>query len=551
MKLSNIFTTASAAALLLSGSTLFSSCTDNFETLNTNQYEVNPDNMPFSAQFIEPMTYVYAPHQNMFQFWTNLSIDLFGGYFMTPHNFGGNGNVDYKLNRGFCGGMYENYYLHIFNNTSRLIKACDEKGITDFSAVMRVVQAYATACATDAYGPIAYKSVIESNGVTYAYDSQEEIYNEIFKLLDEAIAGFKSGKSTPEQMQRFDYWCNGDKALWIKVANQFKLRYAMRIVKANPTLAKQKAEEAVRGGVLTSADRDILIDHGISNELTRMFEWGDCGINANLTTLMDGFKDPRIGLYITKNKDDVKVNDATVVAKGTQYLGIRGGCNLPNKPNPWSNYSQVVCSYATPLPVMKVAEAYFLRAEGALRGWAMGADAQQLYEEGIRVSIQNELKYKKAYANIASISEEEINKYINGTSKQLDYVDPADSKNNIKAMNDVSVKWDAKASKEEKLQRIIIQKWIANFPLSTEAWADYRRTGYPKLFPNRVNSSDGTIDTNEQIRRLIYNNVEINTNNAELQKGIELLNKENSSSKFKGDIGGTRVWWDKQGAANF
>lgn len=240
MKLSNIFTTASAAALLLSGSSMLSGCTDNFGTLNTNQYEVNPDNMPFAAQFIEPMTYVYAPHQNMFQFWTNLSIDLFGGYFMTPHNFGGNGNVDYKLNRGFCGGMYENYYLHIFNNTSRLIKACDAKGVTDFAAVMRVVQAYATACATDAYGPIAYKSVIESNGVTYAYDSQEEIYNEIFKLLDEAIAGFKNGKSTPEQMQGFDYWCNGDKALWIKVANQFKLRYAMRIVKANPTLAKQK-----------------------------------------------------------------------------------------------------------------------------------------------------------------------------------------------------------------------------------------------------------------------------------------------------------------------
>lgn len=32
-----------------------------------------------------------------------------------------------------------------------------------------------------------------------------------------------------------------------------------------------------------------------------------------------------------------------------------------------------------------------------------------------------------------------------------------------------------------------------------------------------------------------------NTNNAELQNDIELLNKENSSSNFKGDIGGTRV----------
>ena len=551
MNIKKIISYASAAALMAMSGTALTGCTDNFETLNTNKYEVDPNNMPFAAQFIEPMTYVYAPHQNMFQFWTNLSIDLFGGYFMTPHNFGGNGNADYKLNRGFCGGMYENYYLHLFNNTSRLIKACDERGITDFAAVMRVVQAYATACATDAYGPIAYSSVIESNGVSFAYDKQEDIYNSIFKLLDDAIAGFKSGTSTAEQMQAFDYWCNGDKTLWIKVANQFKLRYAMRIVKANPTLAKQKAEEAVQGGVLTSADRDILIDHGISNELTRMFEWGDCGMNANLVTIMEGFNDPRIGLYMTKNTGDVQVNGATVVAKGAQYLGIRGGCELPNKLNAWTSYSGVVCSYATPLPVMKVAEAYFLRAEGALRGWSMGGTAKDLYEEGIKVSIQNELKYKKAYSSVTSITDAEITAYINGTTKQANYVDPANSANNISAQNTVSVKWDNSASNEEKLQRIIIQKWIANFPLSTEAWADYRRTGYPKLFPNRVNKSDGTIDTDEQIRRLIYSTVEINTNNAEMQKGIELLNQENTSTKFKGDIGGTRVWWDKQGVANF
>ena len=35
------------------------------------------------------------------------------------------------------------------------------------------------------------------------------------------------------------------------------------------------------------------------------------------------------------------------------------------------------------------------------------------------------------------------------------------------------------------------------------------------------------------------------------QKGIELLNQENSSSKFTGDIGGTRVWWDKANVGNF
>lgn len=551
MKIDKFFKYVVVSAFTVASGAMTVGCTDNFGELNTNKYEVDPDDMPFEAQFLEPITYVYAPQQNMFQFWTNLSIDLFGGYFMTPHNFGGNGNVDYKLNRGFCGGMYENFNLHLFNNTRRLIKACDEKGIKDYAAIMRVVQTYSLLMMTDAYGPVAYQSVLDGNDVSFAYDKQEDLYNSMFTLLDEALDGFKTGTSSAENMQKFDYWCKGDRSLWIKVANQFKLRIAMRIVKANPTLAKQKAEEAYQGGVLTVGDRDIVIDQGLSNELTRMFEWGDCGVNASLVTIMEGYKDPRTSLYLTKNQEDVMIGKDITVAKGSKYLGIRGGCNLPNKPNPWGSFSSVVCSYSTPLPVMKVAEAYFLRAEGALRGWAMGGSAKELYEDGIRVSIKNELKYKGVYAGVTSITEDEINAYINGTTTQIDFVDPVDSRNSHVAMNTVPVKWNDGANNEDKLQRIITQKWLANFPLSTEAWAEYRRTGYPKLFPNRVNSSDGKIDTNEQIRRLIYSEVEINTNNIELQKGIGLLDSENSSTKFKGDIGGSRVWWDRADKGNF
>ena len=549
--MNKFLTYAIASALTLTAGSMMTGCTDSFEDLNTNKYEVDPDNLPFESQFVEPITYVYAPQQNMFQFWTNLSTDLFGGYFMTPHNFGGNGNVDYKLNRGFCGGMYENFNLHIFNNTRRLIKTCDEKGLVDYAAIMRVVQVYALSTMTDSYGPVAYQSVLDGNDVSFYYDPQESIYKAMFTLLDEAITGFKTGTSEVSNMQQFDYWCQGNRELWVKVANQFKLRLAMRIVKADPTLAKQKAEEAVAGGVLTAADKDILIDQGLSNELTRMFEWGDCGVNANLVTILEGYNDPRIALYITKNTNDIKNGDKVVVAKDSKYLGIRGGCNLPNKPNQWGNFSNLVCTYSTPMPVMKAAESYFLRAEGALRGWNMGGNAKELYEEGIRLSIKNELKYKGVYAGVTSISDEEIDAYINGTTLQADFVDPVDAQNSIKAMNTVPVKWDESASKEDKLQRIITQKWIANFPLSTEAWAEYRRTGYPKLFPNRVNSSNGTIDTDEQIRRLIYSEVEINTNNDELQKGIQILNQENSSSNFSGDIGGTRVWWDKANVGNF
>ena len=551
MKLNRILKYAAVSALVVSTGVVTMGCTDNFENLNTDPYEVDPDELPFSAQFKEPFSYVYAPQQNLFQYCFNLNIDLFSGYFMTPHNFNGSGNVDYALNRGFCGGMYENVYLHIFNNTRRLIASCDEQGLSDYGAMMRVVQAYAIQMLTDAYGPVAYSSVIEdpTGGASFSYDTQENVYNALFALVDEAIAGFK-GTASVADMQAFDYWCNGDIALWKKVANQLKLRLAMRIVKVNPTLAKQKAEEAVQGGVLTSADRDILINQGLSNELTRMFEWGDCGMNASLITMLEGFKDPRLPLYVTKNQAAVTCEDGSTIEEGTKYLGVRGGCNLPSKPNQWGNFSKVICTYTTAFPVMKVAEGYFLRAEGALRGWSMGGSAKDLYEEGIRISIKNELAYKGSIAGVISISDAEIDAYLNGTSGQIDFVDPVKAENSIKAMNTLGVKWDEGASKEEKLQRIITQKWIANFPLSCEAWAEYRRTGYPKLFPNRVNLSNGDINTNEQVRRLIYSDTEINTNNAELQKGIELLNQENTGS-ISGDKGGTHVWWDKAGVGNF
>ena len=551
MKLNRILKYAAVSALVVSTGVMTMGCTDNFENLNTDQYEVDPDELPFSAQFKEPFSYVYAPQQNLFQYCFKLNIDLFSGYFMTPHNFNGSGNVDYALNRGFCGGMYENVYLHIFNNTRRLIASCDEQGLSDYGAMMRVVQAYAIQMLTDAYGPVAYSSVIEdpTGGASFSYDTQESVYNALFALVDEAIAGFK-GTASVADMQAFDYWCNGDIALWKKVANQLKLRLAMRIVKVNPTLAKQKAEEAVQGGVLTSADRDILINQGLSNELTRMFEWGDCGMNASLITMLEGFKDPRLPLYVTKNQAAVTCEDGSTIEEGTKYLGVRGGCNLPSKPNQWGNFSKVICTYTTAFPVMKVAEGYFLRAEGALRGWSMGGSAKDLYEEGIRISIKNELAYKGSIAGVTSISDAEIDAYLNGTSGQIDFVDPVKAENSIKAMNTLGVKWDEGASKEEKLQRIITQKWIANFPLSCEAWAEYRRTGYPKLFPNRVNLSNGDINTNEQVRRLIYSDTEINTNNAELQKGIELLNQENTGS-ISGDKGGTHVWWDKAGVGNF
>ena len=108
------------------------------------------------------MSYSYPNQQNLFQYWTNLQIDIFGGYFESPN--GNFTNQRYDINRGHCGGMYENFMLHIINNTGRLIKQCDAEGKFDFSATMRIVQTYNLRDFTDAYGPVPFLSVFKTAG---------------------------------------------------------------------------------------------------------------------------------------------------------------------------------------------------------------------------------------------------------------------------------------------------------------------------------------------------------------------------------------------------
>lgn len=540
------------------------SCTDSFEDLNTSDIQVDPNELPFAAQCTEPMNYCYPPQQNMFQFWTNLTIDLYSGYFMTPN--GNFTNGDLGENRGHSGGMYENYYLHIFNNTRRIIATCDANNEFGLAGVMRIVQAYGTLMTTDAHGPLAYSSILSGEYESYfPFDSQQDIFIAMFKDLDKAIEGI-NGMTEKEKLTlaTFDSWCSADPQLWIKIANTLKLRMALR-------LSKREAEMNAAGvdikaiattaaaNTLATVDKDIVIAKNLENEMWLMFAWGDCGFNANLVTLMSGMKDPRQPLYMSKNTKDVKdLNDKVVAPENTEYIGIRFAAGLPGKPNNWSNYSGWVDSenkigiYSMPLPIFKAAESYFLLAEAKLR-WGIGNQTvQDLYEEGIRVSMKNELAYRGKYAGISEYEPNAVENYINGTTTQINFVDLVDSKLNTPALNKLGVKWDEGATNEEKLERIITQKYFAVFPLSIEAWAEQRRTGYPRLFPPYVNESNGAVDSEEGIRRVIYSSNAYDTNDKGIKEGIEILNKENSSKKgISGDKGGTHVWWDNADKGNF
>jgi hypothetical protein len=181
---------------------------------------------------------------------------------------------------------------------------------------------------------------------------------------------------------------------------------------------------------------------------------------------------------------------------------------------------------------MVAAEACFLKAEGVLRGWNMGGGTEQSwYEKGVKTSFEQ-----------SGIATSSYDTYIaNGTARPGNLspaIVTADAYT-YTPVNSLTIKWEDAATTEVKLERIITQKYLALFPDGQEAWSEFRRTGYPRVIPNRFNNSPaGTINTEKQIRRLVFPTTEYAKNAAEVQKAVELIGGV--------DHGGINLWWDKK-----
>lgn len=530
-------------------------CTSDFETINTNPSGIPEENIPVESRFAQPMQSIYLNYQNRdfeFQLQQNLNGDLYSGYLENPTPFGGNNNNStYLMNEGWNNWPFKVGELYIMKPVSDILANTQ---LTDYRALAKIIRVAGMHRVTDTYGPVPYSRAMGGTVSSVPYDDQESIYNAFFKELEESVDSLTQfmetpeARATPTRISSFDQIANGDYGLWIRFANTLRLRLAMRIVKVNPTLARQVAEAAVghRYGVLQYADPNINVkEKNLTNPLQVIsFAYNDIRVGAPYTSMLKGFRDPRlektvkpIGWFKTKEDKPVDILDQAGNPTNSigQYIGIRQGIVIPDKTN-YEMYSvinmdpTVKATTKYPLPIMMVAESFFLRAEGALRGWNMGGTAQSFYEEGIRRSFaDNDITDSAIY-----------NRYINDdTNLPSDYVDPYNPANNIQNTNDVTIRWNDTDSRETNLQRIITQKWIAMFPEGQEAWSEFRRTGYPRLFPVADNRSNGVIPEGQFIKRLAFTQDEKNTNAQAVEEAVKMLSGPDNIN--------TRLWWDVDG----
>jgi hypothetical protein len=526
MKLNNIKRTAVCVSLLAA-----ISCTDNFDEINTNPNGFTKEELSQDFNHIKSM---YAPVFNrliildltwQYQIQQNLQGDLWSGYLTTPNLFGPNNNHDYALNEGWNYYAWDTAYL---DGMAKLLKIEEaSKGKYDqFYALSLILKVATMHRITDMYGPIAYSKYGKSDGGIVAYDTQKDVYVQFFKELDFAVAELTRRVNAAEDSafgSADSSTYGGDYTKWIKYANSLRLRLAIRISKVNPVMAKIEAEKATAHalGVMTTNDDVMAI---VSKQNLHVVDviangWKGIFMGADVESIWGGYQDPRMARLFS-----------TSVKFPGEYKGVRTGIVYPFK-GVYNDHSATNGNPKSPLlgnlVWMTTAEVYFLRAEGVLRGWNMGGSAKDLYEQGITASFE-QFGASGASAYIAD-----------DTRMAKDYVDYINSANNIAAVNKVTVAWNEGATNEVKLQKIITQKWIANFPEGQEAWTEWRRTGYPKLFPISNNKSGGVISTEFGVRRLPFASTEKATNPGGVATGVTALGGP--------DNGATRVWWDVLG----
>lgn len=513
------------------------SCTKDFDDINTNKNAVavlQPSQLPFLFSKAQSAA---TNNQWNYQVAQNLFSDQYAQYFAcTSTSFGSDRLV---INQSWVGAAFNPMYTDVVPQLQSIFTSSDPESAE--YALASIWWVYTFHKITDYWGPIPYFSAGVS-GQTVPYDPQDKIYEDFFVRLAAATDVLK-GKTGEQPFGSYDLIYKGDISKWIKFANTLRLRLAMRISAVSPEKAKTEAEAAVAGGVFeTSPDDDALVLRNVAgddgNGLAIM-QWGEFRMSAAMESVLKGYDDPRMAEYYmpTKASSDAKADDPT---KELEWDGTRNGLtasqmnDVSNKNKP-DNLSQqgprwtpnniglaggVGSPLSTPQNVMCTAEAFFLRAEGVMKGWNMGGgSAQSYYEAGIKQSFNQ-------------WGTGDATTYIGGTGLPIA---PGDFLNSP-PMTNIPVKWGATAEVQE--EQIATQKWISMFPDGMEGWADYRRSRKLKLYP--VANSDNPLITNtstQWLRRIPFLLSETQNNGRAVDDAKALLSGDDNTQ--------TPLWWDK------
>ncbi|MEM6841351.1 MAG: SusD/RagB family nutrient-binding outer membrane lipoprotein [Bacteroidota bacterium] len=494
---------------------LVSACDEGFDELNTN--EVDPVEVDPVFQLNEAIINMSFPG-------SLLVYDMgIVQQIITPNSgvlTGANFNQD---NRNSTEDMWINYYRGVIRNTRDIIsRTQDNPDRSNLLQMTRILQAHAFMLVTDAYGDIPYFEGGRgfTDQITFpVYDAQEVVYQDILQELSQASGAL----SASGNIETADVLYGGDIDLWQKYANSLLLRAGMRLSKVDPGTAEQIAQQAFQGGVITTNAENAFIRHDANfvngpGRTLNATEANNYYLAGPFVEYLQDTDDPRLeAIAVTyvgaaSGPDQVLGADGNGVFDADIHIGMPMGNNDETARQAaeaagltsFYEFAQAdrerVAKQTSPMYLVTAAQTQLLLAEAASRGWISGS-AEEFYQAGIRAHMEKMAFYDERSA----IPEDQIAGYL--------------------ANNPLT---DAIA-----LEQINTQYWVASFFNGPEAFANFRRSGFPDLDPNPFPGQDLTSE--EFIRRFTYPSDEIIVNPENVNAAI---------SRMGPDILDTRVWWD-------
>lgn len=482
----------------------FGACEKDFEEINTNPTQAN--DLGYGFQFTYAQLYTAGDvHEN----WRN-HIGYSGAWIQQIASTAWT-SEKYVYTDNFSAALWERTYQEELKAVADIIYNATQKNDPNDAnriAAARVWKVFIMHWLTDIYGDVPYSEAVKGytdNIALPKYDTQESIYKDLLKELDEAATQFDANKPT---YGAADLVFQGNVAKWKKFTYSMMLRLGMRLTKVDANLAQTYVKKAIAGGVMTSNDDSAILTHtdGPSG-VNRNGDGGVLSINDKdafkiSKTLMDRMlstNDPRASVYF------MNTDGSTDKSK---FLGLPNGLDATTLLTYGGNkdinaYARVnlktMGSVTTPRVFQQYAEVELLLAEAAVRGWHTGNPATH-------------------YANAITAHMKQLNARFGGAISDADiaaYV----AANPYNAANG--------------LQSIHTEYWVSHFMQFYEAYSNWRRTGIPALTPVNYpgNDTGGTIP-----RRHQYPLRETVVNGANLQE---------AASRMGGDKLTSRMWWDK------
>ncbi|MDR2036586.1 MAG: SusD/RagB family nutrient-binding outer membrane lipoprotein [Bacteroidales bacterium] len=443
----------------------FSSCTeDKMDDINENKN--NPEDM--QARFI----ITDAMAKTAFSV-TGTDYNYYASVFI-EHNVGTYGqmyNAEIRVSEPTSASTYGNawrssyeciWYLRI------IIDKCSDGGAEEGNyhtmGISQILMAYNIAVLTDLMGDVPWTEAGKPTEIPQPkLDKQEDIYSDIFALLNEGIANLEK-ESSYASLGTQDLIYGGDADKWIKAAWGLKARYAMRLSHRNPQYRNviDWVDES-----FADAGEQFQFNYNGSTTVSPMYKFhqdrlGNLGSSQSLYAKIEERNDPRESKFFLENSGELAPN-----GKPEQNQAKYG--------------TSALSSPTAPTYLLSYHELQFLKAEAYAR-LNNTTEALNALSKAITAAFEK-----------VGLTEDEADEYFESIQGRLN---------------------------TNLLEEIMVQKYLAFYEEeSMEAYNDYRRltamgnenfirlsnANNPAKFPKRYTYGDSDVSANENIGSIFGN----------------------------------------------